>query len=71
MPGTSDIASARAHQRTPEPHMQWFTVWAFVVGEAWSLLILKVPTSSIHDQHAMRVLLTHAHLRRSGLRIAC
>ena len=33
MPGTSDIASARAHQRTPEPHIQWFTVGAFVVGK--------------------------------------
>ena len=33
VPGTSNIASARAHQRTPEPHIQWFTVWAFVVGK--------------------------------------
>ena len=34
---------------------------------AWSLLILKVPTPSTHDQHAMRALLTHAHLRRAGI----
>jgi hypothetical protein len=31
---------------------------------AWSLLILKAPTPSTHDQHANRALLTHAHLRR-------
>jgi hypothetical protein len=36
--------------------------------EAWSLPILKVPTPSTHDQHAVRVLLTHAHLGRAGYR---
>src|SRR5688572_12898532 len=34
---------------------------------AWSLLILKAPTPSTHDQHATPALLTHAHLRRPAL----
>ena len=45
MSGTSKIASARAHQRAPEPHIEWGTVGAFV-RSAWSLPILKAPTPS-------------------------
>src|SRR5829696_2336769 len=40
---------------------------SFIGAVAWSLLILRAPTPSTHDQHAAsRRLLNHAHIRRAS-----
>src|SRR5215216_1739191 len=67
MSGTSKMASARAHQRAPEPHIESGTVGAFGQS-AWSPLILKAPTPSSLDQHAGSCpAFTHAQIRRADL----